>query len=71
MLKCKNKYLENEAVIGNFQCTISPMYFWGTNRIGGLNTMDLVQVTVLQREPSELLNSDFPFCLSKPDLIKN
>lgn len=64
MLKCKNRYLESEAVIGNFQRTISPMYFWGTNPIGGLNTMDLVQVTALQQEPSELLKPDFSFCLS-------
>lgn len=48
--KRKNRYLENEAVTGNFNCTISLIYFWGTNPIGALNTMDMVQVTVLQQE---------------------
>lgn len=46
MLKCKNTYLESEAVIGNLRCTISPIY-WGTNHTGALNSMGFVQVTVL------------------------
>lgn len=54
MLKCKNRYLESEAVIEILQCTVSPIYFWGTNHIGALNTMGFVQVTVLQHKKSEL-----------------